>query len=424
VFSVSVAESELRTRQRGSFPAAWPIVALFAFAPIWWVLGLGNLIYVVFGAVMAASLVASSEVRVPRGLGIWFLFLGWVLASATQLDRFTRVLAFTHRFSIYFTATVLLLFIYNAKKSQVSTATIARVITIFWLFVVFGGVIAMIWPYGGFPTITQSLLPKSLASNNFMVDLVHPRFSQVQDFLGSASPRPAAPFVYTNQWGANLTVLIPFVLGSWRYLSPGLKRAAVVGAALSVVPMVYSVNRGMWLTLVVSALYGVALLALRGHVKPMLRLGLVTFALVALVLVTPMRGVVQARLDSPHSNSARLGLYAQVQDQIQESPLLGFGSPRSNEENPLQPPVGSHGQFWAVLFSHGIPGLALYVAAMVSLSVKTMRPKNTSDVWFHVAIASTLASMWFYELFSAALLVVFVAAGILLRDRDEVRVEV
>ncbi len=41
---------------------------------------------------------------------------------------------------------------------------------------------------------------------------VHPRFADVQDILGYPVSRPSAPFIYTNDWGGNFALLIPFVI--------------------------------------------------------------------------------------------------------------------------------------------------------------------------------------------------------------------
>jgi hypothetical protein len=43
-----------------------------------------------------------------------------------------------------------------------------------------------------------------------------------------------------------------------------------------------------------------------------------------------------------------------------ERPLLGYGGPRESPEQPNAPDVGTHGQVYLVLFSHGVPGVAFF----------------------------------------------------------------
>ena len=87
---------------------------------------------------------------------------------------------------------------------------------------------------------------------------------------------------------------------------------------------------------------------------------------------------------------------APVVDQIDDSPWFGYGAPQANEENPNLPAVGTHGQLWTVLFSHGIPGAALYVLFSVSLAVRTLASKDPTSTWLHVGTALVPVLMWFY----------------------------
>src|SRR5687768_6190098 len=64
----------------------WPLTALFLGVPIWWVAGLGDMVFPLFGAIMLVLLGRRGGVEVPRGFGLWLLFLLWMGFSAIQLD--------------------------------------------------------------------------------------------------------------------------------------------------------------------------------------------------------------------------------------------------------------------------------------------------------------------------------------------------
>ena len=90
--------------------------------------------------------------------------------------------------------------------------------------------------------------------------MVHPSLSQAQALggvsaIGHAITRPAAPFAYTNWWGANYAFLLPFVVLAMRWARSRLVRVSLAGLLLvSLVPFIVSVNRGAWLSVVVGGL--------------------------------------------------------------------------------------------------------------------------------------------------------------------------
>src|ERR671939_431365 len=111
----------------------------------------------------------------------------------------------------------------------------------FWLFVVAGGFAAVLAPTFSFTTPVESILPHSLLNNAYVLAMVHPGFAQVHDFLGYPVPRPAAPFVYTNDWGSNFGILLPFaVLSFLRTRSDLWRLVLLLAAAAALVPVVVS----------------------------------------------------------------------------------------------------------------------------------------------------------------------------------------
>ena len=101
---------------------------------------------------------------------------------------------------------------------------------------------------------------------------------------------------------------------------------------------------------------------------------------------------------------------------MEESPILGFGSPRENDLFPELPPVGTHGTFWYVLFSHGIPGVVLFSAALAALVVATARPVHRDLLWLHGTVFGGAMLIPFYDLLPVPIFTVMAAAAVIVRD--------
>ena len=112
----------------------------------------------------------------------------------------------------------------------------------------------------------EMLLPGPLAARRGIVSMVHPQVAQIQDVIGTGDPRPNAPFEFTNAWGNNLSILLIWFVVGWIVYGT-LKRRLWGLAALmvAVVPVIYSLNRGLWLGLAIAACYVTVRLALAGR---------------------------------------------------------------------------------------------------------------------------------------------------------------
>src|SRR5690348_1858594 len=80
----------------GELPA-WPVFALFAGFPVWWVLGLSAFAVGICATIMLLLLAQRGRTAIPPAFGIWLLFLLWTLASAMQLDA-KQLIGFGVRF--------------------------------------------------------------------------------------------------------------------------------------------------------------------------------------------------------------------------------------------------------------------------------------------------------------------------------------
>ncbi len=411
----------LRTapRVRGvRLPPGWPLYALFVLFPVWWVLGLGAFIWPMLAFPMAISLVVHRRAAAPKGFGLWLLFLLWMAGSATMLDEATRWMPFLYRASLYISASIVFLYVYNSSDRELPTGRVLYALTLFWALTVFGGYLAIAFPHGSFPTLVEKLMPRSFLRNEWVFQLVHPAFAQIHDFLGYPVPRPTAPFIYTNEWGANMGLLTPLVLASWAYVRKSWWRPfTALMLVLAIVPIVVSLNRGLWLSLGLGLLYAVVRFAMKGRVRALGGVLAMFFVIGIAVAFTPLRGLIADRLETGHSNEARLGLAAEAGQGVLTSPWLGFGSPRPSAENPNLPSVGTQGQLWLVLFSHGIPGALFFVGWFAWAFWITRGAGSRARFWVHVSLLILLLQLPWYGMLPSQIHVVMAAAALAWRER-------
>ena len=142
-----------------------------------------------------------------------------------------------------------------------------------------------------------------------------------------------------------------------------LIRNAVIGAAgLAAIPIVVSINRGLWIAPGVAVVFVGVRLAAAGRTKVLLGGARSCVVLAAVIVLSPLGGLIHDGSRSSHnSNGTRSTLYAETFRGVGQSPLFGFGSPRASAYTSPgnDARVGTQGQFYLVLFSHGYPGAAL-----------------------------------------------------------------
>ena len=280
-------------------------------------------------------------------------------------------------------------------------------------------------PHFSFGTPTQRLLGH-LGSNKLLLALIHPTLAQAQALggvqsIGHAIARPAAPFAYTNWWGANFAFLVPFVILAIRQARTRLVRVSLAGTMLvSLIPFIYSINRGAWLSLIIGGLYAWVRFAARRRGRAALG-GLALLAVLAVaVFATPLGGVVKARLGHEGSASLRLSLIQQSGQNALGSPLVGYGVPLPPPVSQYSlPNVGTQGQLWLVLVSVGIPGTAFFLLWLLYVFWSSRSADDPVTFAVHVAILITLPQLPFYGWMPTEMFLIMVAAALVWRDRDQ-----
>ena len=417
--STGVASAARSPSPAARLPAGWPVYLLFGGFPLWWVLGLSAFVWAVAAVPMLLWLLRHPRLRVPKGFGLWLGFLGWMLLTATQLDQPRLWLAFGYRAVLYLAMTVLFLYVYNLPRPAVPLRALVLLLTLFWVYVIGFGFLALALPQARIVTLVAQLLPEWIAGNDFVQELLNPRLAQVQTFTGHPITRPAAPFAYSNEWGGAVALLTPMAIASLgllrSYLTRNLVRLLLVA---SLGPIVVSANRGLWVGLGAGLLYLAVRVALRGDARALVAVVGFLALVVALVAFTPLKAPFQDRLANPHSNERRENLAAEAVEGWKRSPVFGYGGPRESAVNPDAPQVGTHGQFYLVLFSHGLPGTLLFLGWWLWAFRASWRGATGPPLWLHVVLLIGMLEFFYYNMIPAQLSLMMLASALAWRERE------
>jgi polysaccharide biosynthesis protein PslJ len=408
-----VAAGDVTTREL----PAWPLVGMFWTFPISWVLGLGAFLSPLWGAIMVAYLMVRRSVTFPRPMVLWGLFLLIVLASGLMLDSAGRMLGSLFRFGNYAGATAAFLYVYNSTDRTLPDRRVAMALTMFWVWVVAGGYLGVLIPDGSLSTPMERLMPGALLENELVREWVHPSFAELQQPWGSpvAFARPSAPFAYTNGWGNNFAILMPFVV-AMAGMSHG-RRRVVLGLALaaSAVPAVATLNRGMFVALGVGLVYAMLLLAFRGRIAPLLSLLAVVLIAGIALAQSGVLDRIMLRTTYSATNIGRATVYEETFDRTLSSPLLGWGGPRPSRT--LDISVGTQGHVWNVMFSHGFLALALFVSTLLWLAWRTRRCTGLGFA-SHITLVMIVVAITYYGYDGPQMLVALTAAALGTRQVD------
>ncbi|HEX5739962.1 MAG TPA: O-antigen ligase domain-containing protein [Pilimelia sp.] len=370
-------------------PRPWPLFALLPLYPLWWAVGLSPFVFILAAAPMVVQLAKLPRIRVPRGFWLWLILLAWVVLSGVMLDLTLpgtlppggsgRYVGWGVRVLNYAAVTVVLLYVHNVPPDRLPARRLIGWLGVMAGWVVAGGFLGLLLPHLGYTAPLARLLPRAVAADSYVKRLMHIELAQVQDILGerTASARPSAPFEFTNTWGENLAVLLVWFVVGWVVLARGRRRlVGVLVLAAALVPIVSSLNRGLWLGLGIAAAYVTVRLAARGRLRAVVALGAAAAALALVVAVSPLADTVTGRIAHGHSDRIRTTLTTSAVRAANSSPLLGYGGNRaligSNRSIAIgkrpgchqcgNREIGSNGQFGYLLVGQGWVGLICYNA--------------------------------------------------------------
>jgi len=323
-----------------------------------------------------------------------------------------------------------MVYVVNTAK-ELPTLRVVRLLG--WMFVVTAGfgVLAVVVPTLEFTSLVELLLPRRLTSTYFVRTLVHPSLSSSVDFLGYVQPRPTAPFPYSNDWGNNIALYLPFFMLScfgkgagWR------KKAGPVVLVASVFPIVFSLNRGLWIALALAATYSAVRLAVNGRTRAL-------YALVAGVVIggilfvsSPLYDTLVLRVETPHSNDRRAGTAETVINVTAHgSPIVGFGTTRTMQgsfsslaggetascHQCAAPPLGTQGFMWRLVLTTGFVGTGLCLSFFAVQFLRRARGPGALDVATCTVLLEAVLCFLFYDSLGSALFTAMIAIGLMAR---------
>ncbi|MFG1703843.1 hypothetical protein ACFLIM_11680 [Nonomuraea sp. M3C6] len=397
---------------------AWPIGALLVGYPLWWALGFGGLSVIVLAVPMGVLLWRRRPIQVPRGFGLWALLLAGYLVSALMLAETPpgtygelgpgRVVGYGMRLALYAAVLVMVLYLGNLTERELPQLRLVRMLGVLFVTTVAGGLLGVLLPEFSFTSPVELLLPGWAGENAFVQNLIHPTAAQTQKVLGFSLPRPEAPFEWANAWGSNVSVLLVwFVVGWWVHGGQRQKLFVAGLIGLAAVPIVYSLNRGLWIGLGLAVLYVIVRVGGRTRVA---LCGAVTAATLAFAL-SPLAALVAQRLDKPHSNDIRAFTVTATVAAAGHSPFIGYGNTRNAMGNHRtittgktewcegcgHPPLGSDGQLWLLIITQGFTGAALYVAFFLGAIRRHWRDRSPVGLAGVLVMGLVLLYMFVYD---------------------------
>jgi O-antigen ligase len=276
---------------------------------------------------------------------------------------------------LYLTATVVLLFTGNLTESEMPRKRLAWMLGLVAIYALVFGLAAVADPSFHFTSPLAKLVPNAIQQADVSINAaLHPALTQKQTFGGVG--RPAAPFTFSNGWGNNLAITLPWLIVGWWLMGTRTNRKICgVILAIAIVPIVFSFDRGLWIGLVLAAGYMAARLSSK---NPTLLAGFAGAVVVVAVVIalSPLMDLISARIDKGSSNAGRANQAVVAFEGAKASPILGFGSTRRTQggTNSIavgksascpscgNNSVGAHGQLWLLIFANGFLGAFFYLA--------------------------------------------------------------
>jgi hypothetical protein len=445
-----------RRRLTDRLPAGWPLWALLVPFPLWWALGLTTFIFTLVAVPMLIELVRRKDVRYPPFFWIWGVFLFWQVLSLAMFNASPpgtarsatggRLLSIGLNMVEVAGITVTLLYVCNLSVARVSQRTIAQWMGWFFLTVLAGGFLGLAAPHFQFRSALELALPRHLAANPFMSSLIHPIAAQVQNVLGdgSGNGRPAAPFGYTNLWGNAVSILLLWFVVGWVLPARSWRRWLGLAVALSAfVPIVLSLNRGLWIGVIVSVLWLGGRKLAHGQIGLVLTGSVVLAMLTAVLFVSPAGSVIQQRLTHGQSNAIRTFVGHLSIVALEHSPVVGYGGTRHAIGSSSSIAIGksagcpdcgnvatgSTGTLWSIMFNQGLGGIFGYFGFFLVCLWQYRRERTSIDEVALATVALIFVYMLFYTSIPIAPTLTMIAVGVLyrsqqarLRERTEVTV--
>ncbi|SCL24645.1 O-antigen ligase family protein [Micromonospora inyonensis] len=396
----------------------WPLYLMFGLALVWWLLGGLYLLWAPLAVVLAAVLLVHGRVRLPTGSALWMLLVALIALSFLRLGG-NGLVGYVLRFGFVVAAFVVYLYVYNAARNGVSWQALFHPLCLFWLTVVALGWLAVIAPKLSLTTPVEMLLPRSISAERMVQALTHLKATEHNPLSRNPYYRTAAPYPYTNNWGTGFAVMVPCVLAYITSFRRGLMRTALmVSLPLALVPAFLTLNRGMFVGVGIGLCYVGVRALLRGDVRIIASIAGVAVLAVLVTFFVPVGDLISNRVENTDSTTDRLDIYRRTLVAVAESPLLGYGAPQFVDTIKVAEPLGTQGQIWLIMYSHGIPALLALVLFFLVVARRLATAVSPGGVWLSAVPVVALGVTPFYGYTDINLSVMFFAIGLAMAAVD------
>lgn len=392
----------------------WPLTVGFVLYPVWWLVGASWLAFPTAAVFMLIQLMTprARRARVPLYFNWWLLFLAaYVITGVIVVDNHAGGLGYLYHLTGFAASGVAFTYIYNLRLGE---RTALRYLAVLWSICVAGGLAGTLVPSGEIPTLINVI--RGTPAGSFTMA----KLGSINSAYGT--PRPSAPFLYANMWGAVIATVTPVVAYIGFTARRAIRCMTVGGVGLMLIPLIYSLDRGAWAALGFGVVYVVMRSIRRGRlgfVAGMAALGLIFGGYFA---VSALGDFILRRFGATGSIGARSDIYAATWSAFKQSPIIGHGSAAGvtvYDGMHLGASIGSQGELWGLLYSGGLVAtVPFYLFVGVAL-LRTRHATSGLAAAFRVGAISATALSTIYSMLPAAIMAMMVCLAGLARLAEQ-----
>lgn len=355
---------------------------LLILTPVWWVLGVDQLVWPVMLTIPTFKLLRSRNYRIHVTPTIRWLTLFTIiyLLSAFFIVNPIRIITFLRSFSVYITALMVITLCLECIGNQ---NQLMRIVDSLILVITVAAVIGFLAitdiyrPH--FSTVMDSLLPNSIKSTGYGGRIAVKYVGSMSWFSWFGSFfRVRSLFMYSTHYAAALVITFPLIMFRWQ-VTKGLwpRMLVLLITILVLINLAFTTARMSTLALTAGGLYYLLFVVRERRALQLIALfAAVIFMGTALYLslfepvtFNPAEQI-PAKIESfadarGGSTSDRMDVYRVTVKGWMERPLLGWGTERDVEGAAY--PAGSHSMYLGTLYKQGIFGFLALVGLYIAL---------------------------------------------------------
>ena len=215
--------------------------------------------------------------------------------------------------------------------------------------------------------------------------------------------------------------------GGWR------KKVGPVVLIAAIFPITFSLNRGLWISLALAAVYAAVRLAVNGRGRA-LQLLVAAVVIGGIVFVSsPLYDTLVLRVETPHSNDRRAGTAETVVSVAAEgSPFVGYGTTRTMQgsfsslaggetascHQCAAPPLGTQGFMWRLVLTTGFGGTVLCLSFFGYQFLRRARGPNPLHVATCTVMLVAVLCFFVYDSLGSAMFTALIAIGLMARSDE------